>query len=251
MTPYLLILKTGDTFADMARELGDFEDWIRRGLQDPPREVRVLDARSASALPSLDELAGVLITGSHHMVSHRAPWSEALAQWLAQAVRADVPVLGICYGHQLLAHAMGGEVDDHPQGLEVGTVPICLDEQAQDDPLLGGLPVTFLGQMVHQQSVRRLPPGAVRLAHSAHEPHAAFRVGRRAWGVQFHPEFSPTAMCGYIAHLDDALRRQGADPQAMRDSVKATDWAAALLVRFGRLSCKRMPHGDASYADGR
>ena len=110
---------------------------------------------------------------------------------------------------------------------------------AQDDPLLGGLPVTFLGQMVHQQSVRRLPPGAVRLAHSAHEPHAAFRVGRRAWGVQFHPEFSPAAMCGYIAHLDDALRRQGADPQAMREGVKATDWAAALLVRFGRLSTRR------------
>lgn len=252
MTPYLLILKTGDTFADMARELGDFEDWIRRGLQDPQREVRVIDARSASALPSLDELAGVLITGSHHMVSHREPWSEALARWLAQAVRADVPVLGICYGHQLLAHAMGGEVDDHPQGLEVGTVPICLDEQAQDDPLLGGLPVTFLGQMVHQQSVRRLPPGAVRLAHSAHEPHAAFRVGRRAWGVQFHPEFSPAAMCGYIAHLSEELRRQGADPQAMREAVKATDWAAALLVRFGRLSCKRAAPGDAAaYANGR
>jgi GMP synthase (glutamine-hydrolysing) len=239
MTPYLLILKTGDTFADMARELGDFEDWIRRGLQDPQREVRVIDARSATELPALDELSGVLITGSHDMVSHRAPWSEALARWLAQAVRADVPVLGICYGHQLLAHAMGGEVDDHPRGLEVGTVPICLDELAQDDPLLGGLPVTFLGQMVHQQSVRRLPPGAVRLAHSAHEPHAAFRVGRRAWGVQFHPEFSPSAMCGYIAHLDDALRRQGADPKAMREAVKATDWAAALLVRFGRLSARR------------
>lgn len=236
MTPYLLILKTGDTFADMARELGDFEDWIRRGLQDPQREVRVIDARSATELPALDELSGVLITGSHDMVSHRAPWSEALARWLAQAVRADVPVLGICYGHQLLAHAMGGEVDDHPRGLEVGTVPICLDELAQDDPLLGGLPVTFLGQMVHQQSVRRLPPGAVRLAHSAHEPHAAFRVGRRAWGVQFHPEFSDVVMRDYVACFAPALQRAGMDVAALEQGVQATPESASLLARFAQLA---------------
>src|SRR5690348_8631928 len=85
----------------------------------------------ARALRGAQDIAGVVVTGSHSMVSHREPWSERAAQWLAGVVESDrVPVLGICYGHQLLAHALGGEAGDHPAAIEIGTVQVRTTEAA-------------------------------------------------------------------------------------------------------------------------
>ena len=180
--------------------------------------------------------SGVVLTGSHHMVSEREPWSEALVPWLQAAVEAGTPLLGICYGHQLLAHALGGEVAHHPEGVEIGTVTVELQDSAVGDPLLGGLPETFPAQAVHWQSVRRLPPGAVLLAGSAHESHHAFRIGDRAWGVQFHPEFSDAALRAYLDGLGDLLADEGLDAAAIAARLQPTPEAASVLPRFARLA---------------
>jgi GMP synthase (glutamine-hydrolysing) len=144
-------------------------------------------------------------------------------------------VLGICYGHQLLAHALGGEAGDHPQGAEVGTVTVTLDEAAATDALLRGLPAQFPAHAVHWQSALRLPEGAVRLAGNDHEPVHAFRAGAHAWGVQFHPEFDADVMRGYIDQLAGDLVRAGTNPAALREHVVPTDAAAGLLGRFARI----------------
>ena len=215
--------------------LGDFHDWIAAGL-GPQVPWRHVDAPTGGALPRASELAGVVLTGSHAMVTERAPWSRALESWLRQMVQAEVPVLGICYGHQLLAQALGGVVDYHPQGMEIGSHPVALTEQARRDPLFSDGPMHFDAHLVHAQSVRRLPAGAVLLAHSRHEPHQAFRIGDRAWGVQFHPEFSAAAMEG-------SLRIVCAEPGPGRPLVAAparpTPAASAVLTRFGRLCMAR------------
>jgi GMP synthase (glutamine-hydrolysing) len=216
----LAIFKAGSTFPSLAAELGDFEDWIARRLAPSvARPLRVVDPR-CDALPDPASLAGVIITGSHAMVSDREPWSEACAAWLAAAVPAGLPVLGICYGHQLLAHALGGEVGYHPGGLEIGTVEVETTPAAADDALFAALPPRFPAQVVHRQSVLRLPPGAVCLARNAFEPHHAFRI-HRAWGVQFHPEFSAEAMAGYLAQL------------AQPGTPRATPEAEGVLRGFG------------------
>ncbi len=225
-TKPLLILKVGSTHPHIAAELQDFEHWIQAGLQDDSLPVAVVDPREGQALPAQADIAGVVITGSHSMVSDRETWSEAAATWLRDAVAAEVPVLGICYGHQLLAHALGGEVGYHPQGIELGTVPVSLHEAAQDDPLFAGLPTQFDAQAAHRQSVQRLPDGATLLAGNHFEPHHAFRFGTRAWGVQFHPEFGEAATRAYLVTLN------GDVPEG---AVRPTDVAASVLPRFARI----------------
>ncbi len=235
--PYpLVIVKLGDTHEALRARRGDFENWIAAGLDTQTLPILVVDPRRGDALPAPGTMSGVVVTGSHAMVSHREPWSERTAEWLAQLVAEDTPVLGICYGHQLLAHALGGEAGDHPQGLEIGTVTVTLDEAAATDPLLRGLPTEFQAHVVHLQSALRLPEGAVRLAGNAHEPVQAFRVGEHAWGVQFHPEFDAETMRAYIDLLADELKSNGADPAALREGVSATETAAALLGRFARIA---------------
>lgn len=222
----LLILKVGSTHPHIAAELQDFEHWIRVGLEDDSLPVTVVDPREGQALPAPSQVGGVIVTGSHSMVTDREPWSETAAAWLRDIVAAHVPVLGICYGHQLLAHALGGEVDDHPGGIELGTVPLTLHEAAQHDPLFADLPQQFDAQAAHRQSVRRLPDGAALLAGNNFEPHHAFRVGANAWGVQFHPEFGEAATRAYLLTLN------GEVPEG---AVRPTNVAASVLPRFARV----------------
>lgn len=231
----LLIAKTGQTLEDCARRCGDFEHWFVRGLALTPAAVQVVDLPRGEPLPPHRAVSGIVITGSHAMVTDRAPWSEALADWLAEAVPMGMPVLGVCYGHQLLAHALGGEVDYHPAGPEVGTVSVRLTPAARCDPLLARLPEAFHAHATHAQSVVRLPAGAVHLAGNDYEPHHAFRVGERAWGVQFHPEFDTDIMLTYVQVRAARCERPERDWAAIRAGVRDTPEAARVLRQFAEI----------------
>lgn len=225
----LVIVKVGSSFPELAREMGDFEDWIAAGLGIP---VVIVDPRVGD-LP--ERVAGAIVTGSHAMVTDRADWSERTAVWLAGLVSKQVPVLGICYGHQLLADALGGEVIYHPGGMEIGTVGVELLPEARADRLFRHLPDSFPAQVIHGQSVRRLPKGAVHLAANSFEPHHAFRVGPCAWGVQFHPEFDDCAMRGYVDHMAAELT----DAQAIAAAIRPTPESASLLPAFAAIVAER------------
>jgi GMP synthase (glutamine-hydrolysing) len=231
----MIILKAGGTFPDLARSHGDFEHWILRGLRRPAEAVRVLDAREAPELPHAERCQGLIITGSHAMVTDLAPWGVRIADWLPSLVEADVPILGICYGHQLLAQALGGRVDYHPKGAEIGTVTLTLTAEAGSDPLFRALPSEFAAHSTHSQTVTSLPLGAVRLAGNAFEPNHAFRVGRRAWGVQFHPEFDRAIMACYIEQQLSRLQAQGQDRAALLASIRDTPIGIQLLRAFADL----------------
>ncbi len=228
----ILIVAAGNTLPGIREAQGDFDDWIAAGLGDALPLRRINAQQEAAALPEPSGLSAVVVSGSHAMVSHREPWSEQLALWMRRCVEAQVPLLGICYGHQLLAHAFGGEVDDLPGGPEVGTQSIRLTHDAHQDALLAGLPDQFPAQLVHYQSVLRLPDQAVLLACSDLEPHQAFRVGGCGWGVQFHPEFSAHAMRAYVGHVN---RLRDASNQLDSGQVSITPDAGGLLGRFASM----------------
>lgn len=232
----LAIFKVGSTWPAMAQARGDFDDWLRRSLGDAAPNTVVIAVAEGETLPPPETLAGAIITGSHAMVTDRADWSENLAGWLRQAVPAGVPVLGICYGHQLLAQALGGEVADLEPEPEVGTVCVALTEAGREDPLFRDLPPRFPAHASHVQSAQRLPRDAVHLAHSKREPHHAFRVGPRAWGVQFHPEFDTESMRAYIKRWSDKPNAPPQDWDTIHANVCETPEAALIAARFARLT---------------
>ena len=84
----LIILKTGSTLPELLARKGDFTDWISAGLDAGPTPIRIVDAQNGCELPAYEDVAGVVITGSHDMVSHRLPWSERAAAWLPGLVSA-------------------------------------------------------------------------------------------------------------------------------------------------------------------
>jgi GMP synthase (glutamine-hydrolysing) len=231
----LLIIAAGRPVESLRRH-GGFAHWIRVAAGLEVRQVEVVDVEAGGQLPAHDRYAGVIISGSAAMVTERQEWSERCSAWLREAAEAGVPMFGICYGHQLLVHALGGEVADNPEGRRMGTFEVELLEPAAEDPLFSGLPARFPAHMTHVQVARRLPEGAVALARAAHDPLHAFRWGRAAWGVQFHPEFSTTCMRGYIRARAHVLRRDGADPGALLGAVRAAPVAREVLRRFAQLA---------------
>ncbi|MCG5499635.1 glutamine amidotransferase [Ectothiorhodospira lacustris] len=229
----LLIIKTGTKVDSLQDFPGDYEDWIADGMDWPLAQAKVVDVPAGDPLPAPDDITGVVITGSGAMVTEADPWIRQTADWLTQAVSARVPTLGICFGHQILAHALGGRVDWNPRGIEVGTVEIRLRAEAAEDPLFSVLPGRFYGQVSHSQSVLTLPPGAMALGESDMEPHQGFVVNGCAWGLQFHPEFDERITPHYVMHYRDRLAEQGRQIDGLLANVRPTPESSRVLRRFG------------------
>lgn len=234
MKPFLIV-KTGGTYPDMAAQFGDFEDWFMARMDRSVAPIEIASPFLDQPLPSVASLGGIIITGSHDMITDRRAWSEKTADWIKQAVEVKIPVLGICYGHQLLAYALGGVVGDNPNGIEFGTVSIRLNRQGRQDPLFADLPASLAVQSCHRQSVLQLPAGATLLASSDMDPHPAFAIGQRAWGLQFHPEFNAHILRRYIQRFAGELRAQGDDAERLLAETRETPDSEALLQRFQRL----------------
>jgi GMP synthase (glutamine-hydrolysing) len=125
----------------------------------------------------------VVVTGSRSSVYWDDDWIAPLVDYVADAHEAGVPVLGVCFGHQVLAEALGGTVEDMG-AFELGYREV---DRTGDDPVFAGVPETFTTFTTHGDAVTELPPGATLLAENDYGVHA-FRVGDSV-GVQFHPEY--------------------------------------------------------------
>lgn len=230
----LLIVQMGSPPAELAAQAGEQADWFADAL--PGEALHVVRVHDDDPLPPAHTFRGAILSGSWQMVTDRLPWSERSAQWLRELLPTGKPVLGVCYGHQLMAHALGGVVDDHPDGPELGTQTIECLPGTENDPLLHGLPLHFHAHLTHTQSVLQAPPGVQTLARSAHDARQILRYGPRAWSVQFHPEFTPGLLRRCIARRAPALQAAGRDVQGLYDGLRETPESASLLRRFAALA---------------
>lgn len=230
----VLIIRTGRAPDPIRARHGDFPHWFRLGAALAPERISIVDVAAGEALPPPAQVAGAWITGSAAMVTERAAWSERTAGWIRDAMDVELPLFGVCYGHQLMAHALGGRVDYLPGGREIGTVPIQVTERAAHDPLAAALPTSFRAHTTHEQSVMEIPRGAAVLAGSARDPHHLLRYGSNALSVQFHPEFNADVMRAYIRRKRVDMHREGFDPHHTFRQVAATPIARRLLRHFSR-----------------
>ncbi|MDH3354424.1 MAG: glutamine amidotransferase [Chromatiales bacterium] len=235
MNPTHLIIKAGTKLPSLSAINGDYEEWMADILKWRREDYRTVAVYQGELLPPMDEVKSVIITGADSMVADDAPWIATTAEWLAQAIKLKRPILGICFGHQLLAHALGGRVGNNPCGVEVGTVTIHLTDSAKTDTLFGSLPDQFSANVSHQQSVLELPTGAHLLAYSELEPVHAFSYGGHAWGIQFHPEFDRTAMTHFIHYYANQIKGREPHFDALSEQAADTPISRALLRNFALL----------------
>lgn len=223
----LLIIETGHAFEEVIKSQGDFSELI---IQQLPNTLPITKCNiiADETLPNAQDVSGAIITGSHSMVTDHEAWSERTADWLKEAKQANLPILGICYGHQLLAYALGGKAGYNEKGVEVGTKDIYTTKAIIDDPVFQQLPSSFKAHTTHAQSALILPKDAIVLAKNNHENHHAFRIGQHIWGVQFHPEFNEKVMEAYIQRRANPNELQG-----LLESVQSTPTSTALLHHFG------------------
>ncbi|XPV70608.1 MAG: glutamine amidotransferase [Halarcobacter sp.] len=228
----LFIIKAGITFEDTKKQNKDFDTWVIDKLDNPNLDIEVIHIQEKIYFPDIEECAGVIITGSHSMVTDEEPWSVAIEQWIPILIEKEIPLLGICYGHQLLGKSMGGISDFHKDGMEIGSVEINLSNNVANDKLFSGVPKSFMAHTIHSQSVLELPKDSIHLAYNKYEKNHAFRIGKNAWGVQFHPEYNEDIMQSYIKEV-------GKDKDIPIDilikNIKKTPYANLVLKRFGEI----------------
>lgn len=229
----ITIVRTGEPVAAVRERRGEFADLVRGAIGDAwPFEYFEIDPRPDGAVfPSPTSAAAFVITGSAASVPDREPWMLRTEAWLREVVAAGTPVFGICFGHQILAQALGGEVHRNPRGREMGTLPV---ERRGDDPIFEGLPARFLANVTHVDSVVRLPPGAVSLARSALEEHHAIRFAERCYGVQFHPEIDAEVMRAYLEARREVLLAEGFPVEAVLAATGEGEAAKLPLRAFVR-----------------
>jgi GMP synthase-like glutamine amidotransferase len=191
-------------------EAGGGLGYLGEALERRGAALEIVHVYDGDALPDPTGYDLLLVLGGVMNVYQEDdyPWLADEVRAIQAMVAAKTPVLGVCLGGQLLARALGAQV--HLGGVrEIGLIPIALTDAGRADPLFAGLENGLAAVEWHYDTFA-IPSGAVALAASATCAHQAFRFGDCAYGVQFHPEITPSMLAEWI--------REG------RDSEPEVDW---------------------------
>jgi GMP synthase-like glutamine amidotransferase len=198
---------------------GPLRAFVRAGLEPlGASELVTVDPREPLCSPR--GFDAVVVTGSEAGVNDPLPWIAPLALWI-RAIPEDMPFFGVCFGHQILAHAFGAPVVSQPPPRR-GVVTVRIE-----DPRLGAVGDARV-VVSHQDQVAALPEGFVRMATSDYAPIQAMRHAHRPWwSVQFHPDFGRDALradqasgqTAWSAWTDDELDAARSDGVLRRFAV--------------------------------
>lgn len=189
------ILQTGHTDNSLVSDYGDFDQMFRYLLADQGFHFKSYDVANCEFPETVDEQDGWLITGSGKSVYEGLKWMTELEAFLRQAFSSNVPIVGICFGHQILAKALGGKVEKNALGWNIG-----LQQYEQDGKTIGP-PIAVW----HQDIVSELPETGVCIGSSKTCPNAVVLYGETAYSIQAHPEFSATFIRDLMKLREDQL----------------------------------------------
>jgi GMP synthase-like glutamine amidotransferase len=195
------ILKADAVLPHLATRFGEYPDMFQRVLSaaDPSLTYQTYDVEHGSLPDSLDECDGWLITGSRRSVYEQVPWIERLGELTREIVVQRRKLVAVCFGHQMVAHVLGGTTARAPHGWTVGVQAHRIDVPF---PWAGNAGDTIRMIHTHQDQVLTLPPGATRVGGNALVPNGLYRLGDHVMSFQGHPEFDP----GYARALYDGRR---------------------------------------------
>jgi GMP synthase (glutamine-hydrolysing) len=181
--------------------------------------------------------SGVIVSGSYGPVWEDKEWIPPLMDFIRDIHGRNGWFLGVCFGHQALAWALGGNVEMNSRGREMGTVPIFLTGEGEKSPLFEGFASGDLANLVHRTHVTSMPEGGIRLAYNQMTPTQAFVVGR-SFGFQPHPEMTPaqmrllTDMYGSVLVRKEGFLDNDDHLRNFRDSFRETPSSMAVLRNY-------------------
>lgn len=205
--PTVLIIKTGSTYRDLRKKLGDFETWIQHAVKASINwKVQKIEAIEPYKIP---QYQGIIIAGSHNSLCFPYPYLNGFRRVLDQVLHYRIFTLGICFGHQLLHKLCGGEVIRNPLGTEIGVNTIQRTLEGLVDPLFNDFKkVKVEVYQSHTDIVSKPAPDSVVLAWNSFSEYQATRIGAHIYSVQFHPEYNRQIMGAYILHNWSHLAEQ-------------------------------------------
>lgn len=182
------ILETGQPPEELSAKYGDYPGMFKHLLRTagPALEFAVYHVTEEQLPKDVDECDAWLITGSRHGVYDPLPWIEPLKRFLKAAYEADVPIVGICFGHQILAEALGGKAAKSDKGWGLGVKQYTVHRRPR---WMTGVDGELSLNALHQDQVIELPGDAEVLAGSEFCPYAVLAYRGNAISIQPHPEF--------------------------------------------------------------
>ena len=211
----------------------DYASFLRATKLSPAQLVAHDVVVSAPDVSILEGVSALIIGGAKYSVLDTFPHFAELIEVVKVAREKKIPILGVCFGAQFLAHNFGGEVIHDTPKQEYGTFEMQGSEEAWTDMLFADAPDRFLVQCAHHDRIIKLPPAAVVLASSSRCPIQAFTIpGNNVYGMQFHPERNK-------ADFERLLEIYGAEfssgettLESVRSSLKETPDAESLVTKF-------------------
>ncbi|MCH2133068.1 MAG: type 1 glutamine amidotransferase [Phycisphaerales bacterium] len=194
-------------------------------LRDHGHRLDIRSLHDGDPLPSdLEGIDGVITMGGPMAPDDDSqPWMADELQLIRTAVEQDLPLLGICLGHQLLVRALGGTVERRPGGQRIGWHPIELNPTGREDPLLAGLPWQWTQAHWNSYQAATLPGDARVLATGPDGDIQVCKLGVRTYGFQCHPEIAPETMQAWIDDEPDVVRSAGTTGEALMAET-ASQW---------------------------
>ena len=204
------VLKAGTANPGAIERLGDCGEMFISLLSEPGEAWDVYDVEHGVFPEDVSGHDGFLITGSRYSVYEDRPWIKGLLELVREIHRREIRLVGVCFGHQAVALALGGEVGLNPRGWDIGLKELTLTEAAEGLPSFKGVPDPTRILVSHMDVVTRMPDRAVRLAYSERTEFEMFTLGRSVLSLQGHPEYD-NEVIGEIIDLLSGLSILPAD----------------------------------------